>query len=72
MQCKRYNYPVGLKAVQEAISAMKHYECESCLVVTNSQFTRQAVELAEDNEIVELWDRQILIKMRDRARKQKD
>lgn len=69
VQCKRYANPVGLKAVQEAISAMKHYDCDSCLVVTNSKFTNQAIELANDNEVVGLWDRNILVYMRDRAEK---
>lgn len=67
VQCKRYANPVGLKAVQEAIAAMKHYECDSCLVVTNSRFTKQAIELAMDNEVVGLWDRDFLVRMRDRA-----
>ena len=48
---------------------MKHYECDRCLVVTNSRFTRQAMVLASDNEVVGLWDRNILIAMRDRAQK---
>ena len=69
VQCKRYAKPVGVKAVQEAISAMKHYECDRCLVVTNNRFTRQAMVLASDNEVVGLWDRNILITMRDRAQK---
>ena len=69
VQCKRYANPVGLKAVQEAISAMKHYDCDSCLVVANSKFTNQAIELANDNEVVGLWDRNILVYMRDRAEK---
>lgn len=72
MQCKRYAKPVGVKAVQEAISAMKHYDCDSCLVVTNSRFTKQAMELARDNEVVGLWDRKFLVYMRNRAEKNKD
>lgn len=67
VQCKRYAQPVGVKAVQEVISAMKHYDCDSCLVVTNSTFTNQAMELAEDNEVVGLWDRNVLVYMRNRA-----
>lgn len=70
IQCKRYAKPVGVKAVQEAISAMKHYNCDRCLVVTNSRFTKQAMELANDNEVVGLWDRNFLVYMRDRAEKQ--
>jgi HJR/Mrr/RecB family endonuclease len=69
VQCKRYAKPVGVKAVQEAISAMKHYDCDSCLVVTNSRFTKQAMELANDNEVVGLWDRNFLVYMRNRAEK---
>ncbi len=69
VQCKRYAKPVGLKAVQEAIAAMKHYECDRCLVVTNNRFTKQAIELALDNEVVGLWDRDFLIRMRDRAQR---
>ncbi len=67
VQCKRYAKPVGLKAVQEAIAAMKHYECDRCLVVTNNRFTKQAMKLAMDNEVVGLWDRDFLLRMRDRA-----
>ena len=69
IQCKRYAKPVGVKAVQEAIAAMKHYQCDRCLVVTNSRFTKQAMILANDNEVVGLWDRQFLTYMRDRAEK---
>lgn len=67
VQCKRYNYPVGVKAVQEVISAMKHYDCQEAIVVTNNYFTNQAEILAKDNEVVLLWDRKKLIQMRDQA-----
>lgn len=67
VQCKRYSKPVGVKAVQEVISAMKHYDCERAVVITNSTFTKQAYTLAEDNEVVTLWDREDLIKMRDES-----
>ncbi|NLL93500.1 MAG: restriction endonuclease [Clostridiales bacterium] len=67
VQCKRYNRPVGVKAVQEVIAAMKHYNCESAIVVTNNTFTKQAIILAQDNEVVELWDRQMLVGMRNQA-----
>ena len=53
--------------MQEAIGAMKHYECDRCLVETNNRFTKQAMELAMDNEVVGLWDRDFLLRMRDRA-----
>ncbi len=69
IQCKRYGKPVGVKAVQEVISAMKHYDCEKAIVITNSTFTNQAYTLAESNEVVTLWDRDDLIKMRDTSKK---
>ena len=69
IQCKRYGRPVGVKAVQEVISAMKHYDCEKAIVITNSTFTNQAYTLAESNEVVTLWDRDDLIKMRDFSKK---
>lgn len=67
VQCKRYSHPVGVKAVQEVISAMKHYNCEEAIVITNNYFTNQAEILAEDNEVVSLWDRNKLIQMRNQA-----
>lgn len=67
VQCKRYSKPVGVKAVQEVISAMKHYDCEEAIVITNNYFTDQAKVLAEDNEVVLLWGRNKLIDMRDQA-----
>lgn len=67
VQCKRYHYPVGVKAVQEVISAMKHYDCQEAIVITNSYFTNQAEILAGDNEVVSLWNRDKLIQMRDQA-----
>lgn len=69
VQCKRYSRPVGVKAVQEVISAMKHYDCDKAIVITNSTYTNQAYTLAEDNEVVSLWNREDLIYMRNMANK---
>ena len=60
VQAKRHAKTVGIKAVQEAVGAKAYYECEAAMVVTNSYFSRQAVELAEKAG-VELWDRDELI-----------
>ncbi len=46
---------------------MKHYDCEEAIVITNNYFTNQAEILAEDNEVVTLWDRNKLIQMRNQA-----
>ena len=57
VQCKRYSRPIGVKAVQEAVSAKDYYKCTKAAVITNSTFTRQAVELAAESGVI-LWDRE--------------
>ncbi len=57
VQCKRYSRPIGVKAVQEAISSKDYYKCTKAAVITNSDFTRQARELAAESGVI-LWDRQ--------------
>jgi hypothetical protein len=46
IQCKKYSKPVGNRAVQEAYSAKGIYGATHAAVVTNTQFTRSAVEAA--------------------------
>jgi restriction system protein len=60
VQAKRYNRSVGVKAVQEAVTAKDYYGCNKAMVVTNSYFSRQAKTLAKANR-VELWDRNELV-----------
>lgn len=62
IQCKRFQGSVGVKAVQEVYSGMSYYNCSYGMVVTNSTFTKQAVELANKNGII-LVDRNGLNKM---------
>ena len=57
VQCKRYARPIGVKAVQEAVSAKDYYKCTKAAVITNSTFTRQARELAQESGVI-LWDRE--------------
>lgn len=59
VQCKRYERPIGVKAVQEAISSKSYYKCKKAAVFTNSTFTRQAIELAAESNVI-LWDREDL------------
>lgn len=47
VQCKYYEGTVGNKAVQEAYSGAKYYDCDVALVITNSTLTRPAKELAK-------------------------
>lgn len=51
VQAKRYEATVGNKAVQEAVAARAHYDCHKTAVVTNSTFTREAVDLARSNSV---------------------
>lgn len=51
VQCKYYSKPVGLAAVQQVVAGMAYYDCDRALVVTNNTFTRQANELAENNNV---------------------
>jgi restriction system protein len=60
IQAKRYKGKAGVKAIQEAVAAKGYYDCSRAMVVTNSFFTQQAIELARRNQ-VELWDRSKLV-----------
>ncbi|MFP4654221.1 MAG: restriction endonuclease [Methanohalobium sp.] len=50
---------IGNSAVQEVVASMKYYLCNTSMVVTNSYFTTEAIELADANE-VKLIDREQL------------
>ena len=51
IQAKFYNNPVGNKAVQEVVGAIGMYNADKGIVVTNSTFTKSAIELAKANNI---------------------
>lgn len=44
IQCKYYSKPVSNKAVQEALAGSRYYGCARAIVITNSRFTKQAIE----------------------------
>ena len=60
IQAKRSSKPVGIKAVQEVASAIKHYNADEAIVITNNRFTENAFDLANSNK-VELRGREELI-----------
>ncbi|MFJ8260340.1 restriction endonuclease [Rummeliibacillus sp. NPDC094406] len=62
VQAKRYNSNIGVKAVQQVVPAVKHYNANGAIVITNQYFTPAAVNLAKSNS-VKLIDRKGLIKM---------
>ena len=62
VQAKRSKNKIGNKAVQEITASIKHYKVERGIVVTNNEFSDQAIVLAHSNDI-ELMNRDRLIKL---------
>lgn len=70
IQCKRYSGAVGNKAVQEVFAGIKHLSLDKAVVISNSDYTKSAHDLAQatgtilvnDEEIPELHDRIIASK----------
>lgn len=56
VQCKCYDKPIGVKAVQEVYAGRDYYDRMVGVVMTNQYFTQPAVELAQKLNIM-LWDR---------------
>ncbi|BDA67363.1 hypothetical protein RIVM261_081690 [Rivularia sp. IAM M-261] len=67
VQAKRYSKSVGIKAIQEVLGAVKYYNADKALVITNSRFTKQAEGLAAKSD-VDLCDRSQLFDLIVRAR----
>ena len=55
-QCKCYDKPIGVKAVQEIYAGRDYYDKMVGAVMTNQYFTQPAVEMAQKLNIM-LWDR---------------
>jgi restriction system protein len=51
IQCKRYKDRVGFSAVQEVYTGKDLYECSEAWVVTNSSYSRQALEASSKLKI---------------------
>lgn len=56
IQCKRYQGPVGVEAVQQAYAGRDYYDRMVGAVMTNQYFTAPAVSAAKRLKIL-LWDR---------------
>jgi uncharacterized protein (DUF697 family) len=67
VQAKRSRKEVDIAAVQAAIGAIKYYQAQAAIVMTNRQFTPSARELGGANG-VELWERGELIDLILRAK----
>ena len=62
VQCKRYKGNVGFAAIQEVFTGRALFHADYAIIMTNSYFTRQAIEDAKRLE-VDLWDRDRVINM---------
>ena len=51
VQAKRYERNVGIAAVQEVVGSIAYYKADRAMVVTNSNFTKSARDLAKRNEV---------------------
>jgi HJR/Mrr/RecB family endonuclease len=55
IQAKNWTGNVGNSAIQEVVASIKHYNAQRSMVITSSDFTSSAIDLARSNN-VELWD----------------
>lgn len=62
VQCKCYQAPVGVFAVQEAYAGRDYYDRMVGVVMTNQYFTGPAVKMARKLNVL-LWDRGYLEEM---------
>ena len=60
LQAKCYSKYIGIKAIQEIISAQKHYGADELFVATNRYFSKDAIVLASEHD-VRLIDRDVLV-----------
>ena len=58
-QCKCYSSKLGIKPIQEVYSGVKMYGADTAVVITNSYFTPNAFNLADELGVL-LWDRKNL------------
>ncbi len=59
IQCKRHKKSIGNKAIQEVYTGRAIYKLDKALVITNNDFSSQAIDDAKKLD-VELWDRKTL------------
>lgn len=59
VQAKHHTRAISIDAVQQIVAAKRIYDCQKCLVISNSTYTKRAIKLAIANN-VSLWDINIL------------
>lgn len=60
IQVKRYSGLVKADAIRQVVTALKKYDCDRAMVITNSTYSMVAKDLASFNNCV-LIDREILL-----------
>ena len=63
-QCKCYDKPIGVRAVEEIYAGRDFYDRMVGVVMTNQYFTQPAVEMAKKLNIL-LWDRDYIAEKED-------
>lgn len=66
IQVKRYSGLVKANAVRQVVTGLRMYDCQRAMVITNSVFSRVAVQLAQSNDCV-LIDRSLLARASNNA-----
>lgn len=51
IQCKYYNSHIGIKSIQEVYTGCSYYECDKAMVMTNTDFTKDAINLANKLDV---------------------
>lgn len=62
VQAKRWNQNVGVEAIQQVVASIKYYKADRGMVITNSKFTENAINLAKANNVT-LIDRTYILKL---------
>lgn len=52
VQVKHYRNLVGIEAVRQVVVGLKKYKCNRSMVITNSIFSRPAIELAKSQDCI--------------------
>ena len=52
VQAKRYKGKVGNAAVQEVVASKAYYKAQCAMVITNSYFSKNAINLAKANNVI--------------------
>jgi restriction system protein len=64
-QAKRYKGDVGICAIQEVLGGMSYYGCQTGVICTTANLTRQATQLAVKHGAVIILSRAILLNLFD-------